>query len=160
MLYHLHTTQQLNCDITTAWDFFSTPRNLSLITPKEMKFTILSELTDQGIYEGMLIQYKVSPFLHIPLNWCTEIQQVNYQKNFIDFQKKGPYKLWKHFHEFIPNDKGVLMKDTVEYSLPLGVIGKLGHAVFIRKKINYIFSYRYHVLEKLFNSQNPFECIY
>lgn len=156
MIYQLHTSQQLNCDIKTAWEFFSSPNNLSRITPKEMNFTVLSNLEHESIYEGMEIEYKVSPLFGIPMHWCTEITQVNYQQNFTDFQKKGPYKLWKHFHEFIPNEQGVLMKDTVDYELPLGFLGTIGNTLLVRKKVQHIFDYRFKILEQLFNTQNPF----
>ena len=151
MKYRLYREQQLYCDIDTAWRFFSSPMNLSEITPKDMAFTVLSEDQDQPIFEGMLIDYSVSPLLGIPLKWQTKIIQVEHQKSFTDFQQKGPYKYWKHFHEFIPNEKGILMKDTVEYELPFGVLGNIVHSLLVKKKLNKIFDYRQHVLKKLFN---------
>ncbi|MDM1043084.1 MULTISPECIES: SRPBCC family protein [Empedobacter] len=151
MKYRLYREQQLYCDIDTAWRFFSSPMNLSEITPKDMAFTVLSEDQDQPIFEGMLINYSVSPLLGIPLKWQTKIIQVEHQKSFTDFQQKGPYKYWKHFHEFIPNEKGILMKDTVEYELPFGVLGNVVHSLLVKKKLNKIFDYRHQVLKQLFN---------
>lgn len=151
MKYRLYREQQLYCDIDTAWRFFSSPMNLSEITPKDMAFTVLSEDQDQPIFEGMLIDYSVSPLLGIPLKWQTKIIQVEHQKSFTDFQQKGPYKYWKHFHEFIPNEKGILMKDTVEYELPFGVLGNIVHSLLVKKKLNKIFDYRHQVLKQLFN---------
>src|SRR5690554_7347327 len=112
MRYQLFREQQLFCDLDTAWNFFSNPNNLSKITPKDMGFTVLSQPDSDKIYEGMLIDYTVSPILRIPLSWQTRITQVDWNKSFTDFQQKGPYKYWNHFHEFIPNNKGVLMRDT------------------------------------------------
>jgi ligand-binding SRPBCC domain-containing protein len=154
MVYHLHKSQQLYCDIETAWHFFSSPSNLSRITPDDMRFNVLSDLPDGSIYEGMIIDYKVSPLLGIPMQWKTLISSVNDHQNFTDVQLKGPYKLWNHFHEFISNEQGVLMKDTVEYALPLSFIGKIAHTLIIRKKLEQIFDFRYEVCEALFNSQN------
>lgn len=150
-MYTLKKEQQLYCDITSAWSFFSSPHNLSRITPKEMGFVVLSNLTDSEIYKGMIIDYSVKPLLGISLKWQTQITEVDYQKSFIDFQKKGPYKLWRHRHEFIPNHKGVLMIDTVEYELPFGFIGKIIHSLIVKKKLKNIFDYRNEVLEGLFN---------
>ena len=151
MMYTLKREQQLFCDIATAWSFFSSPNNLSRITPKEMGFVVLSKLTDSDIYKGMIIDYSVKPLLGIPLKWQTQITEVDYQKSFIDFQKKGPYKLWRHHHEFIPNQQGVLMIDTVDYELPFGFIGKIMHSLIVKKKLKNIFDYRNAVLESLFN---------
>lgn len=151
MNYRLIRTQQLHCNIDTAWKFFSSPYNLSRITPKNMKFQVLTALPDERIYEGMIIDYKVSPLLGIPMRWRTRITQVNEGRSFTDVQEKGPYKRWNHFHEFIPNEQGVLVKDTVDYELPLGFLGQIAHKVMVRKKLQHIFDYRYQVLEDLFN---------
>ncbi len=151
MRYQLYREQQLKCDLATAWSFFSDPENLSKITPKDMGFVVLTKNTDGVIYEGMEIDYTVSPLLGIPMKWKTRILKVDFQKSFTDFQAKGPYKLWNHYHEFIPNEKGVLMKDTVDYELPLGFLGTIAHVVLVKNKLKTIFNYRFQVLEKRFN---------
>ncbi|NGM62002.1 SRPBCC family protein [Sphingobacterium sp. SGG-5] len=151
MKHRLYREQQLYCDIEAAWDFFSSPKNLSKITPKDMGFTVLSDYNNEQIAEGMVIDYIVSPLLKVPLKWRTRITHVESNKSFTDFQEKGPYKYWSHFHEFIPNKDGVLMKDTVDYELPFGFLGKMAHLLFVKKKLAYIFDFRYNVLEKLFN---------
>lgn len=155
MVYQLHRTQQLYCTIETAWNFFSSPHNLSRITPRSMNFKVLSTLPEGKIFTGMLIDYKVSPVLGIPVNWQTLITEVKEHKSFADIQVKGPYKSWNHFHEFIPNEQGVLMVDKVNYELPFSFIGSLIHTLFVRKKLEQIFDYRHHVCEAFFNSQIP-----
>ena len=151
MKYQLYREQQLNCDSETAWHFFSSPLNLSTITPKDMAFTLLSKIAAQQIFEGMIIDYTVSPILGIPLKWRTRITQVELNKSFTDFQEIGPYKYWNHFHELIPNSMGVLMKDTIDYELPLAFLGDLAHQIFVKRKLEKIFEYRYKVLEEIFN---------
>lgn len=150
MKHTLFREQQLNCDLATAWKFFSSANNLSEITPKDMGFIVLTEMENDEIYEGMIIDYYVSPLFGIKMKWQTEITHVDFQKSFIDFQKKGPYKLWNHHHEFIPNKEGVLMRDTIEYELPLGFLGEIAHSLFVKKKLEYIFDYRFRILSKLF----------
>lgn len=153
MKHRLYREQQLNCKIETAWKFFSAANNLSEITPKEMKFTVLTQFENDEIFEGMTIDYFVSPLLGIKMKWKTEIIQVDFQKSFTDFQKKGPYKLWHHHHEFIENENGVLMKDTVDYELPLGFLGEIAHTILVKKKLEDIFNYRYQILEDRFNNK-------
>lgn len=150
MIHKLFREQQLNCDLKTAWKFFSSANNLSEITPKDMGLAVVTEMEDDEIYEGMLIDYYVSPLFGIKMKWQTEITHVDFQKSFIDFQKKGPYKLWNHHHEFIPNDEGVLMRDTIDYELPMGFLGEIAHSLFVKKKLDYIFDYRFRVLSKVF----------
>ena len=153
MVHQLKREQQLNCDIETAWKFFSAANNLSKITPKDMNFVVRTKMESDEIYEGMIIDYYVSPLLGIKMDWQTEITQVNHPNSFTDFQKKGPYKLWNHFHEFIPNEKGVLIRDTVDYELPMGFLGEIAHKLFVKSKLENIFSYRFNILEKMFNQK-------
>lgn len=151
MQHILYRQQQLNCDLKTAWLFFSNPNNLAKITPKDMAFTVLSKDINETIYEGMEIEYTVSPILKIPFYWKTMITQVDFEKSFTDFQVKGPYKLWNHFHEFIPHENGVLMKDTVTYELPLSFLGTIAHKLVVQNKVNAIFNFREKILNQQFN---------
>ncbi|WP_144281653.1 SRPBCC family protein [Chryseobacterium echinoideorum] len=153
MIHQLYRKQQLNCTIDEAWRFFSSANNLSKITPKEMNFIVRTKLSDDNIYKGMIIDYFVSPMLNIKMPWQTEITEVDFQKSFTDFQKKGPYKLWNHRHDFIENENGVLMIDTVDYELPLGFLGEIAHGLFVKKKLEHIFDYRTKVLEEMFNQK-------
>ncbi|UPZ38030.1 SRPBCC family protein [Sphingobacterium sp. PCS056] len=154
MIYQIETTQQLNCDIQTAWDFFSSPHNLAKITPEKMNFVIVNQLADTPIHQGLIIDYKVTPLLGIRMKWRTKITQVEDYVSFTDEQLNGPYTLWRHFHEFTPNEEGVMMRDVVTYKLPLGYLGRIAHKLMIRNKLVDIFAYRYEVLEKMFNTKN------
>jgi len=153
-MYRLYREQHLKCDSETAWKFFSSPHNLSEITPENMNFVVLSEIKDEPIFEGMEIDYTVSPVLGIPVKWKTIITQVEEGKSFTDFQKKGPYRYWNHFHEFTPDENGVLMKDTVDYELPFGILGSIAHRLFVKEKLRSIFDFRYRVLNDLFNRKH------
>lgn len=147
------TEQLLPVGLQAAWEFFSSPRNLALLTPKEMDFRVLTKL-DSHIYNDMIIDYTVKPLLYIPLHWRTKILNVQENVEFTDIQLKGPFSLWKHVHEFIPQGEDVLIKDTVYYRLPFGIIGRIAHSLLVKKRIEAIFSYRKTVLEKLFIKNN------
>jgi ligand-binding SRPBCC domain-containing protein len=147
--YYYNTEQWLAIDIGKAWEFFSSPQNLAVITPPEMNFKIKTSMDNPKIYEGMLIDYTVKPLLGIPLAWKTKICKVNEPYSFMDTQLKGPFRLWEHSHSFIEKDGGVLVKDQVKYQMPLGILGTLAHTLVVNKRIEGIFSYRKGVLKKL-----------
>ena len=153
MRYLLYREQQLCTDIETAWAFFSSPSNLSVLTPPEMKFKVRSELEEGGIYEGMLIDYNVTPLLGIPMKWQTEITKVMPLVCFTDYQRKGPYKLWNHQHHFAENEDGVRMTDIIDYELPFGLLGDWVHRILVKQKLETIFDFRFQVLEKEFNKK-------
>ena len=149
-IYQYKTSQFLSTDINTAWNFFSSAKNLATITPPELDFKILTDLGDKDIYEGMLIEYTVKPLLGIPLHWKTQIDKIDKPSMFMDRQLKGPYKIWEHTHHFTEKDGGVLMEDVVNYQLPFGLIGQLTHSIIVKQKIERIFEYRRETLDKIF----------
>jgi len=148
--YCIKSKQRLPISLGEAWDFFSSPRNLSKITPPKMNFRILSNSDSEKMYAGQIITYYVSPLMNIPLYWMTEITHVKNLDYFVDEQRFGPYSLWHHTHKFEAVEGGVEMTDIVHYKLPFGVLGKLVHWLLVRREVEQIFSYRTEVLKKLF----------
>jgi len=149
-LYELTKVQQLPIGIKEAWKFFSSPRNLKAITPDHMGFEITNITHQEEMYEGQIIAYKVRPILNIPLRWVTEITHVKEPYYFVDEQRFGPYSFWHHQHIFEENDEGVLMKDIVNYGIPLGLLGRIANTVFVRKQLEGIFDYRLKAVDNLF----------
>ena len=91
--------------------------------------------------------------LGIPLNWVTRIGAVNEPVMFVDTQEKGPYALWEHTHTFKEEKGGIMMTDSVNYGLPLGILGDIAHAMFVKKRLNDIFDFRFKTLEAFFNKK-------
>jgi ligand-binding SRPBCC domain-containing protein len=141
--------QFVPASLDVVWDFFSSPANLSKITPPEMGFIITSP-EQPDMYAGMFITYKVSPALGIKLDWVTEITEINYRKFFIDEQRKGPYNIWHHEHHFREVDGGVEMHDILYYAVPFGIIGKLANLIFVKNKVEQIFAFREERIKELF----------
>lgn len=59
-----------------------------------------------------------------------------------DNQLRGPYKLWRHRHDFEEAPGGTLMRDQVDYDLTFGPLGALARALFVRRSVDEIFDYR------------------
>ncbi|HMQ49760.1 MAG TPA: SRPBCC family protein [Saprospiraceae bacterium] len=140
-----------------VWHFFSRPENLNDLTPADMSFEILTQLQDVEMYEGMIVEYKVSPVPGIKMYWVTEITHVRDRQYFIDEQRFGPYALWHHQHHFEATQGGVLMTDILHYKVPYGLLGNLADWVFVNNKINAIFDYRIKAVEEIFDFKSePF----
>lgn len=148
--YTFKTVQRLPISLDEAWEFFSSPKNLKEITPAYMNFRVLTNSDSDKMFAGQIITYKVSPLFGIPMFWMTEITHVKDHEYFIDEQRFGPYALWHHKHFFKTVPGGIEMTDFLDYKLPLGILGKMAHALFVKKQIQSIFEYRYKVLEQRF----------
>jgi hypothetical protein len=130
-----------------VFPFFSDARNLELLTPSWLKFHVLT-IPDK-IATGVHIQYRLA-WHGIPLRWTTEITRWNPPHDFEDIQLSGPYKLWRHTHRFESRNGGTQMTDMVEYDLPFGPLGRIAHAVQVRRNVEAIFDYRYDRIQEIF----------
>ena len=148
-MYQLKTIQIIPTDLETCWNFFSSPKNLKIITPEYMGFEVLFEIPEK-MYAGLMIEYEVKPLLGIPMKWITEITHVDEMKFFVDEQRKGPYRIWHHEHHFKQVEKGIEMTDIVSYEIPFGVLGKIAQPLIVKNKLNQIFDYRFQKVEELF----------
>lgn len=149
-MHVLHQTQKLPLTVQQAWDFFSSPANLKIITPDYMGFETTSKHHGDKMYSGQIITYVVKPILGIPLDWCTEITHVQEPDYFVDEQRFGPYSFWHHQHKLTEIQNGVLMEDIVHYKLPLGFIGNMVNSLLVKRQLEDIFEFRRKKLIELF----------
>lgn len=147
----IHKTLFLPISIQEGWKFFSSPRNLPLITPPTLGFEITSEVPE-SIYPGAIITYRVRPFLGIPVNWVTEITQMRKPYLFVDEQRSGPYRFWHHQHLFKEVQGGIEVEDLVHYALPFGSLGNMINKLLVAKELEKIFTFRRGCLTERFGS--------
>ena len=149
-VYSLYSRQRIPKPVEEVWQFFSDAKNLLQVTPPHLNLKVTNEVYGETVYAGQVMTYTVRPLLGIPLEWMTEIIQVEPLKYFIDEQRKGPYKLWHHQHHFKAIDGGTEMIDLVHYRVPFGLVGNMANALIVKKELEKIFSYRYQKIIELF----------
>lgn len=150
-IHRLERSQFLSISIRRAWEFFSSPSNLDLITPPELGFEITGG-AGTPIHEGQILTYRVRIAPGVRMVWVTEIKAVAEGVQFVDEQRFGPYKFWHHRHVFEETPDGVRMTDIVHYALPFGWIGGVAHLFFVRPKLERIFEYRRSKLTEWFGN--------
>lgn len=142
--------QRMPVSLDEAWEFFSHPGNLAVMTPDYLNLKFTNTLFKDKMYAGQVITYKVRPLLGIPMFWMTEITHVQDRSFFVDEQRFGPYALWHHQHHFREIPGGVEMTDIIHYKVPGWWLGDLANALFIRKQLDSIFAFRKQKVEALF----------
>ena len=153
-IHSLKRKQIIQTTLEEGWRFFSNPRNLAKITPASLDFRILSEVPER-MHEGLLIAYRVRPLLGIPMKWVTEITRVDEPRCFVDEQKKGPYRLWRHVHHFEDlGDGRVRLLDEVMYALPFGWLSEPVHRWVVRRQLKRIFDHRQEAVAGLFKGKD------
>jgi ligand-binding SRPBCC domain-containing protein len=87
----------------------------------------------------------------MPVRWVTHINEFEPQRRFVDSQTSGPYAYWCHTHLFEAVSKdAALIRDLVEYRMPLGPLGEAAHALFVGRVLRRIFDFRASEIRRLF----------
>jgi ligand-binding SRPBCC domain-containing protein len=127
--------------------FFADAFNLEQITPPWVRFRILTPPPIE-MRVGALIDYSLR-IRGVPVRWRTEITAWEPPFRFVDEQRRGPYRLWRHEHRFVEESRGVRMYDRVEYRAPGG---EWLRRWLVAPDIERIFRYRREVLAVRFGS--------
>lgn len=147
----LERTQFLPRPREEVFAFFEDAKNLEAITPSFLSFRVTTP-SPIAMHEGTLIEYRLSLF-GIPFGWKTRIDAYEPGVRFVDRQLEGPYRLWRHTHTFEDVAGGTRMTDRVEYELPLGPLGSIAHALFVKRTVAKIFDHRAEVIGQRFGAQ-------
>ncbi len=146
-VHRLEREQRLEHPIDRVFAFFAQPRNLEALTPPWLSFAVLTPEPIQ-MQVGREIEYRLR--VHgIPLRWVSRIEDWTPGERFIDRQLHGPYRLWHHRHEFRAGGDGTIVRDVVDYALPLGALGEVAHALVVRRDLRRIFDFRHEAVQRL-----------
>ena len=68
----------------------------------------------------------------IPLTMTSRVTQFDFPRSFTDEQVKGPFRSFRHIHEFAATPGGCLMTDRVEFTAPFGLLGRAVEKLVLR----------------------------
>lgn len=139
-VYELRREQRIARPVAEVFAFFSDASNLETITPPWMQFRIVTP-SPLELRAGARIEYALK-WRVFSIRWLTEIEIWEPPHRFVDNQLSGPYRLWRHTHQFLADRSGTRMLDEVRYALPLGPLGRMAHAIRVRGDLEHIFDYR------------------
>jgi ligand-binding SRPBCC domain-containing protein len=147
-IYQLERVQMIPRPLGDVFRFFADAFNLEAITPPFLRFRIVTP-PPIVLAAGTLIDYRLRLF-GVPFRWRTRIERFEPESGFVDAQVRGPYRLWHHTHAFEQVGATTRMRDRVRYALPLGPLGRLSHALVVRRTLETIFDYRRDRISELF----------
>jgi ligand-binding SRPBCC domain-containing protein len=147
-VHRLERTLRVERPLERVFAFFADAANLEAITPGFLRFRILTPMPVE-MRPGARIDYALSLF-GVPLRWRTRITEWTPGVRFVDEQESGPYALWRHTHEFESGPAGsTIVRDVVEYGMPLGALGRAAHVLFVKRALERIFDHRREAILRL-----------
>jgi len=138
-LGHFESSETVAADLHSVFRFFSDPSNLGKITPPAQDFEMASPVPSE-MRRGSVIEHKLK-VRGFPIRWKSLIVRWRPEEEFMDVQLRGPYQLWRHRHSFSPHNGGVVINDSVDYSLPLAPLSSVALPL-VRHDLEEIFNYR------------------
>ncbi len=150
MTHQLSRTTSIPLPSEDVFAFFSDATNLQSLTPPWVGFEILSP-TPVEMRPGTLIDYRIR-LRGIPVRWRSEITVWDPPHRFVDEQRLGPYRSWRHEHRFRPTPGGTEVLDEVTYRV-WG--GGLVNRLLVAPDLDRIFDYRQRRMAELLQSKPP-----
>lgn len=155
--YELHREQFVLRPVEEVFAFFADAGNLEAITPPWLNFRMVTPRPIE-MRVGTRIEYEIR-WRVIRIPWVSEITEWRPGECFVDEQVRGPYKRWHHTHRFEASGGGTRVIDIVRYRLPLGPVGRMAHAVQVRRDLERIFDYRVNRIEELMGDARPVSAV-
>jgi len=169
MPYHLQFADWVAVQIPQVFEFFANPENLPRLMPPETAtkvdgFQLMAPPPSPDkdaitIHHlggtGSIIEtsFRPIPWLSWRRKWTAVITEFEWNHHFVDAQQKGPFKHWRHRHEFIEDHRngfsGTLVRDEIEYEVGFGPLGAVANMLFIEREMRQIFEHRQKVLSQL-----------
>jgi ligand-binding SRPBCC domain-containing protein len=87
----------------------------------------LLELGDIVTFEGV--------HFGIRQRFTAKIVEFDRPRRFVDELVKAAFKSMRHVHEFEPRDGGTLMRDTLDWVSPLGILGLIADKIAVRRHL-------------------------
>jgi ligand-binding SRPBCC domain-containing protein len=162
MRYQFQAEQWLPYTVERTFGFFADPANLPRLMPAWQKAKIESasyvapppapvafagaEKITAGTGTRLTLTILPVPFSPVRLPWVAVIEDFRWLAGFCDVQEKGPFQYWRHCHSVTPETRdgvsGTRLRDAVEYEMPLGVLGRVANALFVRRQLAATFAFR------------------
>jgi len=160
--HQFQAEQFLPYPVERVFAFFANPENLPRLMPEWQRARI-EEATyapppgrppgtprSRGIVAGagtkMTLSFRPFPYSPLRMMWDAEIDQFAWNDHFCDTQLRGPFSFWHHCHRISSMARegidGTLLRDELEYELPMGPLGEIAHRLVVAGQLKKTFEYR------------------
>lgn len=137
-------TYEANCEfpfpVETLFQWHRRPGAFERLAPPWESIRVIDR--QGGIENGARLTIEISKF-GFPVQWTAVHQDFIENQLFCDVQEKGPFKYWKHTHQFEPTENGSRLIDRVEYELLGGALGSFMGGGITQNMLERMFRFRH-----------------
>lgn len=150
--HELVATRWVPAPVDQVWSFFRDARNLAALSPSDASLELDPALPDMAEGARFTHHLRLGP---LALPWEGEVVAWEPGHRFVDIQRRGPFGCWWHAHTFTAErhadgTDGTRLHDRVLFASPLGPLGSLATALFVRGQLLDMFAFRDRSLRRRF----------
>ncbi|NUN70978.1 MAG: SRPBCC family protein [Bacteroidetes bacterium] len=123
------------------FDFHMDFSNVRIVTPPlfATRFVSVPETMEAG---SRIVVEVAGPVGWMP--WEIRVEQVEPHRLLVDAQDgRGPFRTWRHEHQFITEQSTSLLIDRITYTLPFGILGRIADLLVMQWVQRLVFLYRH-----------------
>ena len=141
----------INADLETCFDLMRDIR-LHTETTVQTNEKAIAGVTDGKIGLGQSVTFEGK---HLGFRQRLTVQVIEFERPhlFIDEMIHGNFKSFKHIHEFTEQNGGTLMRDTLVWTSPFGILGRIVDKLLLERHLRNLVSGRNAMLKKI--AENP-----
>lgn len=107
---------------------------------------VVVEKVEREFGNGQRLHLRINVVGPLWLRWLAELHGVEPGRQFCDRQLQGPFAAFHHTHRMIARDAETsLLEDTLEYRLPLAILGSALAEGKVRRQFTRMFAYRHRI---------------
>ncbi|MEY2667911.1 MAG: hypothetical protein RJA59_549 [Pseudomonadota bacterium] len=167
MIQRVRFEQWIPVPLPRVFRFFSDPGNLPRLMPPELAAEIQSiervappgppdpdgAPAPAGVDTRITLSVRLLPPLPLRTTWVARIVEFEAGHHFADVQEKGPFRHFRHRHEFASavrdGTEGTIVGDDLEYDVGFGPLGDAVARLFVSGRLRATFEERQRRLEEL-----------
>ncbi|MCA9090873.1 MAG: SRPBCC family protein [Planctomycetaceae bacterium] len=135
---------------TVVFRFHESPKALEKLIPPWENMRVAESAGSLQVGTLVVLKGRVGP---VPVRWVARHTEYDPPHLFVDRQESGPFAAWVHCHQFLSDGQGgTILRDEVNYAVPLGILGQWLGDWFVRRKLEVMFAYRHEVTKRLVES--------
>ncbi len=122
------------------FDWHARPGALQRLLPPWAGVRVLSE---SGSFADHRVVLSVPVMGPLRWKWVAQHSDCERGKMFRDTALSGPFPKWVHTHEFFAEGDGCQLRDSIDYELPMGPVGRLLGEGFVKGMLRRMFGFRH-----------------
>ncbi|HEU5118902.1 MAG TPA: SRPBCC family protein [Isosphaeraceae bacterium] len=140
----------LSASPSTVFAFHESPGALQRLTPPGEKLQVVEGGHSLKPGSRVVLRMSLGPF---PITWVAEHVDYDPPHLFSDRQISGPFASWYHKHQFLDAPQGgTILRDEVDFSPPLGILGRFLGGWLLRRKLQTMFDFRHDQTRRILES--------